>query len=204
MDQPLAPCAGNAIEVRCVIDVLTSRLPTTQRPDRLIDVTFALGAEMLHSAGLAPTAPQALALLTEALRSGRAAEYFARMVVALGGPSDLLEHPDRHLAAAPCRRTVGAPSDGIVRTIDVRALGMVVVGLGGGRQRAGDAIDPSVGLEALAPLGRRVRRGDPIASVAARDEAAADRAATLVLGCYSIDDATSETTALPSIVERLG
>jgi thymidine phosphorylase len=202
MDQPLAPCAGNAIEVRCALDVLTgSSAPDLQR---LIDVTHALGAEMLVSAGIAADAHAATALLDDALRSGRAAERFARMVAALGGPADLVEHPGRHLAEAPCHRVVGAPSDGIVRAIDVRALGLVVVALGGGRQRAEDAIDPSVGLEGLAPLGRAVRAGDPLATIAARDDAAAERAAAAIVACYRIEDGDVGAHALAAIVERIG
>ncbi len=46
--------------------------------------------------------------LEDALASGRAAERFARMVAALGGPSDLLDRPEAHLPAAPVRRRVEA------------------------------------------------------------------------------------------------
>ena len=201
MDQPLAPCAGNAIEIRCVIDALTDR---GERPQRLIDVTMALGERMLVSAGLASSIEAANRLLDDAWRSGRAAEHFARMVVALGGPADLLDAPDRHLATAPCRRAVHAPTDGIVRSIDVRGLGLAVVALGGGRQRADDVIDPAVGLHALAPLGRAVGPGDALAIVDARTDADAARAAALVAACYrigSVDD--DEPAPLPAIVEAI-
>ncbi len=202
MDQPLAPCAGNAIEVRVAIDVLTGR--AGDDATRLVDVTMALGTAMLRSAGIATDDRSAAALLDDALRSGRAAERFARMVAALGGPVDLLERTDRLLPTAAVRRAVGAPRDGIVRAIDVRALGMVVVALGGGRRRAGDAIDPSVGLEALAPLGRRVRAGDPLAIVVAADDDRAETAACAVAAAYRLDDAGGDgDDPLPPIVARI-
>ncbi len=205
MDQPLAPCAGNAIEVRCVIDVLTGRSSTAADPRRLIDVTMALGAEMLCSAGLAASDAEARAKLDEALQSGRAADHFARMVVALGGPADLLEAPDRHLAVAPCRRVVHAPTDGIVVAIDVRGLGLAVVALGGGRQRADDVIDPAVGLLELLPLGRIVKAGDPIALVDARSEADAAHAGALVAACYTVgDNGGAKKSVLPTVIERIG
>ena len=188
MDQPLAPCAGNALEVRCAIDVLTCAFTRERQPQRLLDVTFALAAEMLVSSGLAPTPHAALEALDRAWTSGRAAERFARMVTALGGPGDLLEHPDRYLPRAPCRRVVRAARDGVVHAIDVRALGMAVVALGGGRRRAEDSIDPAVGLGAFAPLGAVVKAGDAIAQIDARDEADAARAAEAVLESYSIDE----------------
>ncbi|MGI9024070.1 MAG: thymidine phosphorylase, partial [Burkholderiaceae bacterium] len=138
MDQPLAPCAGNAIEVRCAIDVLTCAYTDEGPMARLTEATFALAAEMLVSARLASNRDAALEALAQALNSGRAAERFAKMVTALGGPSDLLEHPDRHLPRAPFQRAVLAPSDGFVCAIDVRALGMAVVAMGGGRRHAED------------------------------------------------------------------
>jgi len=204
MDQPLAPCAGNAIEVRCVIDVLTGNTRPGDTNQRLIDVTMALGAEMLRSAGLATSEKEARAALQAALDFGRGAERFARMVAALGGPSDLLEAPDRFLARAPCERVVHAPSDGIVRSIDVRGLGLAVVALGGGRQRADDAIDPAVGLRDLAPLGRVVKAGDPIAVVEARTEDEAAGAERLVAACYMVGESPATEAPLPAIVERIG
>ena len=55
MNQSLAPCAGNAIEVRCALDYLTGK----HRPARLHEVTLALCAEGLVSAGLAANADEA-------------------------------------------------------------------------------------------------------------------------------------------------
>ncbi|MEB5494767.1 thymidine phosphorylase, partial [Burkholderia pseudomallei] len=96
MNQALAPCAGNAIEVRCAIDFLTG----AARPARLEAVSFALAAQMLTMGGLAADAHDARRRLRAVLESGAAAERFARMVAALGGPADLVERPERHLPRA--------------------------------------------------------------------------------------------------------
>ena len=97
MNESLAPYAGNALEVRGAMDYLTGR----SRPARLHEVTLALCAEMLVLGGLAATEEAARAKLMAALASGEAAERFARMVSALGGPADLVENPDKHLETGP-------------------------------------------------------------------------------------------------------
>ena len=201
MDQPLAPCAGNAIEVRMAIDVLTGNAASEHA--RFIDVTMALGASMLLSAGLAASHGEAIARLNAALSTGLAAERFGRMVAALGGPADLIERPDAYLMIASPRAVVRAPGDGVVRAIDVRALGMAVVAAGGGRQRAEDSIDPSVGLLDIAPLDRTVRAGERLATVLARTVADAERIATLVAPCFTIEAGNGSSFALPAVVERI-
>ncbi|MGL5115663.1 MAG: thymidine phosphorylase, partial [Beijerinckiaceae bacterium] len=110
MNEPLASAAGNAVEVRYAIDYLTG----ARREPRMHGVTVALGAEMLLLGKLAATLDEATAKIEAAIASGRAAEIFGRMVAALGGPSDLMESPDTHLASAPVLRTVMSPSAGFV------------------------------------------------------------------------------------------
>ncbi|MFZ5669546.1 MAG: thymidine phosphorylase [Pseudomonadota bacterium] len=192
MNEPLAPCAGNAIEVRCAIDYLTG----AARPSRLHEVTLALGAELLQLGGLADDAAQARGRLLESLESGRAAERFARMVAGLGGPADLLERPDRHLARAPAELTVAAPRSGYVQACDGRALGLAVVGLGGGRRDPGGRIDPAAGLSRFARIGDAVVAGDALAMVHARDADAARRAADAVRAAFTIGDAAPADRAL--------
>lgn len=68
------------------------------------------------------------------------------MVAGARRGADLVERPDRHLVRAPRCVVAHAPRDGIAGTIDVRALGMAVVAMDGGRRRVVDAIDASVGL----------------------------------------------------------
>lgn len=179
MNEALAPCAGNAIEVAYAIDYLKG----ARRDARLHEVVLALGAEMLVLGRLALSLAEAREKLERALASGAAAERFARMVSGLGGPSDLLEHPARYLARAPVVIEVRAERAGFVAAVDVRALGLAVVALGGGRRRAGDAIDPAVGLSGLAPLGADVS-GTPLALVHARDEASAAAAMAAVVGAF--------------------
>ncbi|AOK31318.1 MULTISPECIES: thymidine phosphorylase [Burkholderia] len=182
MNQALAPCAGNALEVRCAIDCLTG----AARPERLLDVSMALAARMLTMGGLAPDEDGARRQLAAALESGAAAERFARMVAALGGPADLLERPDAYLPRAAVSVPVFAGQDGWIEQIDVRALGLAVVELGGGRAKIGDALDYSVGLSALAALGERIDAQQPLALVHARDAAAAQRAADSVRRAYRL------------------
>lgn len=196
MDRPLGSVAGNALEMRAAIDFLTG----ARRDDRLFVVTVALAAEMLVLGGLADDARSAAEKIVDAFRSGAAAERFARMVAALGGPRDLLERPDVHLASAPIRRVVPAVP-GYVAAVDTRALGMAVVALGGGRTRPQDGIDHAVGLAELVGPGDAVGPDRPLAVVHARTEDAADRAVAAVRAAYAIGSAPP--AAGPILIERI-
>ena len=191
MNQPLAPCAGNALEVRCAIDYLTGY----RRPARVHEVTLALAAQMLVLGGLAGDTAQACAKLNAALDSGAAAERFARMVRALGGPADLIDAPERHLGRAAVSLPVAAPRAGYVTRIDCRALGLAVVGLGGGRRRPEDAIDYRVGLTDLVELGQYVEAGAPLAQIHASDRPAAEQAAHDIQAAYTLGETRSMVPA---------
>ena len=202
MNQSLAPCAGNAIEVRCALDYLTGK----QRPARLHEVTLALCAEGLLAAGLASNADEARFRLQASLDSGVAAERFARMVRLLGGPGDLIERPEAYLAQAPVVVDLPAPCAGVVAGFDTRALGMAVVALGGGRLRSDQAIDPAVGLSDIVGLGTCVQAGEPLLRVHARTAEAAKYAIDRIGSSVRLVDA-GENAALslpPLIWRRIG
>ncbi len=185
MGQVLGREAGNALEVRAVLDLLCGRGGCP----RLRGLTLALAGELLCLGGIAPDGNEADRQLRQALDSGAAAERFARMVAALGGPADLLERPEAHLPQAPVQRAVPASADGYVAALDVRALGQVVVELGGGRKHPGQILDHAVGLSAVIGCGSRIEPGQPLAMVHARCEADAQLASDSVLQAFTIGDA---------------
>ncbi len=188
MNQPLAPCAGNAIEVRCAIDYLRGGHSKDPRMGRLHEITMALSAELLVVSGIAPNREDALRRLQKCLDDGSAAERFAKMIAALGGPGDLMENPAAHFSAAPVMVPVHAARSGFVTAMDTYALGMAVVSLGGGRRRASDKIDPVVGVTGFAALGDAVKAGDKLATVHARDARAAEEAVAQVAKAIGIGD----------------
>jgi len=123
------------------------------------------------------------------------------MVGLLGGPADLLERPQAHLAAAPVSLAVHAAAPGIVAGVDMYALGMAVVALGGGRTRPQDAIDARVGLSALAAPGDDVDGERPLALIHAADRAAAEAVAVRVRAAYRIG--TRYAATRPVVAARI-
>jgi thymidine phosphorylase len=166
MDQVLASSAGNAVEVREAVRFLNGEHVNP----RLHEVTMALCAEMLLLSGLAADIKEAREKLQTVLDNGKAAEVFARMVCALGGPTDFVENYDNYLPTSTIIRPVYAQHSGIVQSMDTRELGMAVVGLGGGRRSALDSIDYSVGLSGIISLGEPAGPGKPLAMVHAQNE----------------------------------
>jgi thymidine phosphorylase len=197
MSQCLGRTAGNALEVREAIQVLRGE----PAEPRLREVTLALAAELLVIGG-AMEEKAAVAAVARALDSGEAAERFARMVVALGGPGDLLERPERHLPEAPVRQAVHLGRTGIVAAIDARALGLAVVGLGGGRRRATDMIDPSVGLAEVRGIGEEVGPDAPFAIVHAASDGDASAAAELLRNAVDVAE-TAPAHVPPTIIEHI-
>jgi thymidine phosphorylase len=122
------------------------------------------------------------------------------MVAALGGPRDLLERPDEYLPAAPVTIEAQAERPGVVAGIDVRAVGLAVIDLGGGRRREDDAIDHAVGLTEVAAPGERVGpHGRPLAIVHARDEDAAAHAAQALAAAFRVGDRVLDEN--PAVLE---
>jgi len=156
---------------------------------------------LLVTGGLARDVEAVRVKLQHALDSGAAAERFAKMVTALGGPADLIDAPARHLARAEVIVPVPSRASGVVQRVDCRALGLAVVALGGGRTRAADAIDYSVGLTALAEIGQHVEAGQPLGHVHARDAAAAAHAVDAIQRSYVLGDTG---VAPPTLYQRIG
>ncbi|MCP5536431.1 MAG: thymidine phosphorylase [Akkermansiaceae bacterium] len=195
MNQPLGSTAGNAVEVREAIDFLTHE---KQNP-RLLQVVFALCTELLMLGELADNPADAHAMLECELASGRAAERLGNMVHSLGGPSDLIEHPDKYLAKASVVKAVQSAETGYVSAIDTRALGMAVVELGGGRKRTEDDIDPAVGLTDFITVGETTDR--PLATIHARSEADWEQAAEKIKAAVTVSDHAPD--ALPVIYQTI-
>jgi thymidine phosphorylase len=188
MNAPLASSAGNALEIAETIRFLKGE-PVNPR---LREVTLGLSAELLYLGGLSASSA-AIPLLESALESGRAAEMFARMVAAQGGPADLLDRPEKYLPAAPVVRALEAPRGGTVSAIDTLAVGEAVVSLGGGRRKAGDTIDPAVGLSGLPMPGERIERGEPLAVIHAADDEHWTQCARALLASIEISPGAAET-----------
>ncbi len=184
MNECLGATAGNVLEVLETLDYLTGKY----REPRLHQVTLELGASMLQLAGLAKDKASAVAALELSLTSGKAAEIFAQMVSAMGGPVDLLEKPQHYLAAAPVVQDILAPQAGYLAASDTTAVGMAVVRLGGGRAHPQQVIDPAVGFSDVLALGSKVQAGDRIARVHAASAEAAAKATAEYLAALSWSD----------------
>ena len=198
MHEPLASTAGNGLEVRAAIDFLTR----ARVDERVEIVTSALGGELLALVGLADDPDAGRDRILQSFADGSATECFARMVAGLGGPTDLVENPDRHLGRAAVEADVFAGTDGFVTQIDTRSIGLAVIGLGGGRRAVTDPIDYDVGFSALAGIGARVDGSNPIARVHARSEADAERASAQIRDLYSVGP-EAPAAKPPVILERI-
>ncbi len=197
MNQVLASSAGNAVEIREVVRYLTGEY----RNSRLHDVTMAQAAELLQLGKLASSVDDAYQQLERVLANGAAAERFERMVAALGGPTDFLARSDHYLPTAAVVKPVFAEQSGFVQSMNGTAIGMAVVGLGGGRRVASDCIDHSVGFDQVAAIGTAVDSQTPIAMLHARDEASWQQAATELQAAVQIAlDAPAATQQVYEII----
>jgi len=181
MDEPLAPALGNAVEVGVCMEVLSgNRLAAP----RLHDLTVALGARLLALHGEAESAAEKK--LKDAISSGRAMTHFSEMIALMGGPPDMADDWRTHLPKARVIGDVAAPEAGYISAIDGEALGLVVVGLGGGRRVQSDRINPAVGLTDVVSLGAKIAQNQPLCTIHAASDEAAEEAAQAILQAITI------------------
>ena len=124
------------------------------------------------------------------------------MVAALGGPADLLEHADAYLPLPEVTLPVLPARVGFVTAEDARAIGLAIVGMGGGRVRADQPrIDHAVGFSRVAPIGAAVGPERPLCLVHARSAAQAEAAAVEVRAAITVAD--EPPAPAPVVLERI-
>jgi pyrimidine-nucleoside phosphorylase len=195
MDRPLGHACGNALEMAEAIEVLKGAGPAD-----LLDVTLALGAEMLVLAAAATSREAAHTLMRDAIASGRALLKLEEIVKAQGGDANVVRDPPQ-LPQAAHQSSFEARRDGIVQAVDPRAIGYGVIALGGGRRNMEDKVDPSVGFVITAKPGLHVTKGQTLATIHARSRADLDVGRDTLERAISIGD--SAMPSLPLLSHRV-
>ncbi len=192
MDRPLGRACGNALEIEESIAALKN-----EGPADLMEVTYALGAEMLMLADAARDREHARTMMQDAIVSGDAARHFQRIIEAQGGNPAVVDDP----AIMPQAKEVElflATRRGFVSRVEPRAIGRGIAALGGGRTKMDDRIDLTVGFVITARPGDWVEQGEPLATIFARDRSGIDSGRASLRAAITIADEAERPLPLVS------
>jgi thymidine phosphorylase len=185
METPLGLTAGNALEVRESLDVLEGG-----GPDDIVELTLALGREMLAAAGLDGIDP------ADRIKDGSAMDVWRRMIRAQGGD------PEAPLPTARETHVVPAPADGVLVRLDAYAVGVAAWRLGAGRARKEDPVQAGAGIELHAKPGDTVRRGQPLMTLHTDTPERFARATEALTGGWEITDGAAYAPT-PLVIDRV-
>lgn len=159
MAQPLGFAVGNWLETREAIETLQGN-----GPQDVVEVTLALGAEMLCRAGMAKDHQSGKLQLSKLLQAGAAYEKFVELVRAQGGDLSVIEHPERY-PQSRFQKMIQSDQDGYIHAIDALHIGLLAMEIGAGRKKISDQIDYRAGIVLQKKVGDRVTRDEPLAEV---------------------------------------
>lgn len=196
MDQPLGNEVGNANEIAESISLLRGEGP----PD-LLEVTMALGVEMLAVAGLETDPQKARFLLQKAIDDGSALEIFGRVVAAQGGDPRVIDDPAGVLPQAPQTADFKADETGFLSRLDALRIGTAAMRLGAGRERKEDTIDPSVGIRIHHKVGEKVEKDQSLLTLFYRHPARLNEALSVLEGAIEIG--ADEPEPSPLVMQRI-
>ncbi|MBT7204075.1 MAG: thymidine phosphorylase [Deltaproteobacteria bacterium] len=199
MNQVLGLNVGNGLEVLETIKYLKNE----KVDPRLDQVIVSLGGELLFLGGLVASAEDGRDRIRNAREDGSGAECFAKMVAALGGPTDLVEQFDHHLEKAAVLFPVLPKQSGYLVKMDARQIGLALVHLGGGRTHADQQIDYAVGFENFGNLNDYVSQQQPIGLVHARTKAEAEQAILNILKACVIAEEPEKNIQSNCVYDRI-
>jgi pyrimidine-nucleoside phosphorylase len=196
MNEPLGRTVGNALEVAESVGCLRG-----SGPRDVMEVTYALGEQMLVLAGTARDAADARIQLERSLSSGAALARFRRLVAAQGGDGGFVDDLSR-LPQAGLRKPVTSERGGFIVDVDASGVALAALRLGAGRAKAEDRIDPSVGIAGLVKSGEPIKPGDPLCVVHASGARALDEAVEILRKAIVVGD--EPPPAAPLVGEVIG
>jgi pyrimidine-nucleoside phosphorylase len=200
MGQPLGKYVGNALEVYECIRILRNEIEPAEMPTW--ELSLDLSARMLVLAGIESDHEAAKARCTEVLESGAALELFRLNVEQQGGDAAVCDDPESLLDSSVQRFGIISTAGGYISDIDTQAIGDAICALGGGRTKAEDSIDPSVGFASDLKVGNQLESGDTIATVFCRSREQFDSVSRKLANAYTISlEQTAQTRLILDVID---
>ncbi|HEX8116497.1 MAG TPA: hypothetical protein VF521_04440, partial [Pyrinomonadaceae bacterium] len=199
MSQPLGRAVGNANEVQECIAIMRGDSGEEARDVR--DLSVELSARMVALSGVTATLEEARGKVRRALESGAALERFRRNVEEQGGNPRVCDDPQMLTDLTVEEVRVESVHAGYVEAIDAAEVGRAVAGVGGGRARVEDRIDPAVGYVAHARVGQQVSAGEPLGLLYCRKGSHAEAAAARIRAAYTVGEAAPNQ--VPELIKEV-
>jgi thymidine phosphorylase len=185
MDVPLGLTAGNALEVRESIEVLSGGGPAD-----VVELTLILAREMLDAAKVSGKDPEV------ALKDGSAMDRWRKMVKAQGGD------PGAPLPTAKEKLVITAEKSGTIFSMDALKVGISAWRLGAGRARQGEAVQAGAGIEIHAKPGEKINSGSALFTLHSDDSERFERAKQALEGAVSISEKGEVAERLPLVITK--
>ena len=151
MNQPLGRSAGNAIEIIESLNALSGDISND-----LLEVVTTL-AGIIFKITEKGSFEEGKEKAENIILSGKALNRFCEWIEYLGGTTKL--------SLGKIRALVKSDKEGYITEIDGEALGFLIIEMGGGRKKAGEKIDHSVGLRFFKKTGNYVKKGEVIGEI---------------------------------------
>lgn len=196
MNQPLGVAVGNALELLEAIDTLHGH-----GPQDFLEHCLSSASHMLLLGHKAGSLQEARAIVEQKLNDGSAWEMFRSLVITQGGDVSYIDHPEK-LPSAPVKIILRAERDGFIAEVNAQVVGETAVELGAGRAKKEDSIDLGVGILVHIKVGEKIKKGDPLFSILAKNDASAQAAAGRLLS--SLKWSENPVEALPLFYETIG
>lgn len=163
MDQPLGNNIGNTLEVIEAAEILKGNVKGD-----LLEVSLALGSEMLVLGGIAEDTKAAREMLEENIKNGRGLDKFRQLIRTQGGDPAVLD--DYSLFKQPRLTKEVYLQKGFVAGFDTESVGRASAALGAGRTSYDMPIDFSAGIVLNYRIGDEYDGQKPFAVLYSDDE----------------------------------
>ena len=192
MDRPLGMAVGNGLEMREAIEGLMGKIPYN---DPLMQVSFVLAGRLLMLSNIASTQEDAEIMLKKAVEDGSGFTRLRSMLEEMGGDVRYVDDPNLLVRT---KRIVPIYKDctGYIKKLDAKSIGLAALLLGAGREKAGDTVDPAVGILMKKRCGDRIEKDEPIAYMYVNDETNLDEAVSKLVNAVCVADEKPEDEAL--------
>lgn len=190
MSEPLGYAVGNALEIKEVIETLKGH-----GPKDLTNLCLELGSHMLILGEKAKSSEEAIGVLKNVIKSGKAFDKFKELVEAQGGDIRVIENTEL-LPSAKYQQAFKSKKNGYINEINALDIGMASVKLGAGRETKTSDIDFGAGIVLKRKVGDFVKENEDLAMLYSNSETGFEKAMELMEAAYILNDMKPEPKPL--------